>query len=56
MIAATLVGWSLQQFLGWNDAFAYGLLAGLVLALLVPAKGACALPRRPVRSDGANGR
>lgn len=56
MIAALLVGWLLQRFAGATDGAMWGLLAGFVVALFVPAQAACALPKRPSPSTPPEGR
>lgn len=56
MILAGVVGWSLQQFADVAHAIVPALLIGMVVALFVPAKGACAVPARPVEPQGPNGR
>ena len=47
MVLLTLAGWAVQAFLSWQPGLAVGLLAGFVVASLIPAKGACAVPQRP---------
>jgi hypothetical protein len=56
VILAGLVGWSLQQFAGVDGAVLPAVLIGMFVAMLVPAKGACALPTRSVEPGGSNGR
>jgi len=46
VILAALIGWCLQYFAGFQQALVLGLLAGLVVAGLVPANAACPVPRR----------
>lgn len=45
MILAALVGWSLQRFAGLDGALLPAVLAGMLLAPLVPAR-ACAVRGR----------
>ena len=47
MILAAAVGWALQRFGGIERAMVPAVLVGLVVALLVPVRGACAV--RPQR-------
>lgn len=57
MVLAGVVGWSLQRFAGVDGAVLPAVLIGMVVALLVPAKGACAIPgRAPVRPDTPDSR
>ena len=43
MILAALIGWLLQRFGGVEGAVLPAVLVGMFAALLVPAKGACAV-------------
>jgi hypothetical protein len=46
VVLAVVVGWSLERFAGVAGALLPALLIGMVLALLVPARGACPVPPR----------
>ena len=45
MICAGLIGWSLR-FAGIEHATLPAVLIGMLVALFVPARGACAVPKR----------
>ncbi len=45
MILATAIGWAVHAYGGVESGVLFGLLAGLLLAQLVPASS-CAVPRR----------
>ncbi|MFZ4499116.1 MAG: hypothetical protein ACOYMX_05370 [Burkholderiales bacterium] len=42
MILAAAVGWALQAFAGLSQAILPAVLVGMFVAMLVPARGACA--------------
>lgn len=56
MVLAGLVGWLLQQFAAVDGAVLPAVLIGMFVALLVPAKGACAVPGGSVRANAPDGR
>lgn len=48
MVLFAVIGFALERALGWRDALIFGLLAGFVIASLVPpGRQKCALPRDP---------
>ena len=47
MILFAAAGWSGTHFLGWKLAFPIAILAGLILAPMVPAKTACGIKTQP---------
>jgi len=56
VILAGLVGWSLQHFAGVAGAILPAVLLGMFVAMLVPARGACAVRGPAVRADTPDGR
>ena len=52
MILFTLAGFAVSHFFAVESALAVGLIVGLVVAPLVPAKGACEIPRRGPDPEG----
>lgn len=56
MVLAGLVGWSLQHFAVLADAFVPALLIGMFVAMLVPAKGGCAVPGSSTGANAPDGR
>ena len=43
MVLFTALGFAGSYFLGWRNAVPVMILAGLILAQLVPAKGSCSV-------------
>ena len=53
MILFTLAGLAARYLLAWQPGIAVGLLAGFVVASLIPASGACSVAQRPEPSDAS---
>ena len=52
MILFVAIGFALYRFAGWENAFPVAVLAGLLLALLVPVKdAACSIKRPPAPAE-----
>jgi len=43
VILFAAAGWAGTHFLGWKLAFPIGVIAGLIIAPMVPAKTACSI-------------
>ena len=52
MVLFTLAGFAVSRIFAVESALALGLIVGLVVAPLVPAKGACGIPPRKSEPDG----
>jgi hypothetical protein len=52
VILFTLAGFAVSHFFAVESALALGLIVGLIVAPLVPPKGACEIPQRKTESDG----
>ncbi|MHC4133488.1 MAG: hypothetical protein ACYTDU_17240 [Planctomycetota bacterium] len=46
MILFAALGFAGSYFFAWRNALPIMVLAGLILAQLVPAKGSCSVPQR----------
>ncbi len=46
MVLFTLIGWAVQAFAGLDNALLIGLIAGMLVANFVPARGACPIAPR----------
>ncbi len=51
MVLFTLAGLAARSFFSFEHGLVVGLLAGFVVASMIPAKGACSVAQRPESSD-----